>query len=151
MKAQRHAAILRIVREHRFANQARLRELLAKAGFKVAQATLSRDIHELGLAKVADPAGAQHYTASQEEHLPAPSLETSLRSLLLRVDGVGPLLVLTTTTGSAGALAAALDHEQWPGILGTIAGDDTLLVVAKSVPTRTRLAKRFQELLRAAH
>ena len=151
MKAQRHAAILRIVREHRFANQARLRELLAKAGFKVAQATLSRDIHELGLAKVADPAGAQHYTAPQEEHLPAPSLETSLRSLLLRVDGVGPLLVLTTTTGSAGALAAALDHEQWPGILGTIAGDDTLLVVAKSVPARTRLAKRFQELLRAAH
>ena len=151
MKAQRHAAILLIVREHRFANQARLRELLAKAGFKVAQATLSRDIHELGLAKVADPAGAQHYAAPREEHLPAPSLETSLRSLLLRVDGVGPLLVLTTTTGSAGALAAALDHERWPGILGTIAGDDTLLVVAKSVPARTRLGKRFQELLRAAH
>jgi len=151
VKAQRHAAILRIVREHRFANQARLRELLATAGFRVAQATLSRDIHELGLAKVADPAGAQHYTASQEEHLPAPSLETSLRSLLLRVDGVGPLLVLTTTTGSAGTLAAALDHERWLGILGTIAGDDTLLVVAKSVPARTRLAKRFRELLRAAH
>jgi L-aminopeptidase/D-esterase-like protein len=70
---------------------------------------------------------------------------------LLRVDGVGPLLVLTTTTGSAGALAAALDHEEWPGILGTIAGDDTLLVVAKSVPARTRLARRFRELLRAAH
>jgi transcriptional regulator of arginine metabolism len=151
VKAQRHSAILRIVREHRFANQARLRELLAEAGFKVAQATLSRDIHELGLARVADPAGAQHYTAPREEHLPAPSLETSLRSLLLGVNGVGPLLVLTTTTGSAGALAAALDHEQWPGILGTIAGDDTVLVVAKSVPTRTRLARHFQELLQSAH
>lgn len=151
MKAQRHAAILRIVREHRVPSQARLQELLAKAGFRVTQATLSRDIHELGLAKVADPEGAQHYTAPSEEILPAPSLETFLRSLLLRVDGVGPLLVLTTTTGSAGALAAALDHEEWQGILGTLAGDDTLLVVAKSAAARVQLARRFKELLQAAH
>lgn len=151
MKAQRHAAILRIVREHRVPNQARLREQLARAGFHVTQATLSRDIHELGLAKVADPEGRQHYAAPQQEHLPAPSLETFLRSLLLKVDGVGPLLVLTTTTGSAGALAAALDHEEWPGILGTVAGDDTLLVVARGTAARTHLAKRFRELLAAPH
>jgi transcriptional regulator of arginine metabolism len=151
VKTQRHAAILRIVREHRVPSQARLQEYLAKAGFRVTQATLSRDIHELGLAKVADPHGTQHYTAPDEEHLPAPSLETFLRSLLISVDGVGPLLVLTTTTGSAGALAAALDHEEWQGILGTIAGDDTLLVIARSPAVRRRLAKRFAGLLAGAH
>ena len=151
MKTQRHAAILRIVREHRVPSQARLQELLAKAGFTVTQATLSRDIHELGLAKVADPLGAQHYTAPTEELQPAPSLETFLRSLLLKVDGVGPLLVLSTTTGSAGALAAALDHEEWQGILGTVAGDDTLLVIARSAAARRRLAKRFEGLLAGPH
>ena len=151
MKTQRHAAILRIVREHRVPSQARLQEYLAKAGFRVTQATLSRDIHELGLAKVADPHGTQHYTAPDEEHLPAPSLETFLRSLLISVDGVGPLLVLTTTTGSAGALAAALDHEEWQGILGTIAGDDTLLVIARGPAVRRRLARRFEKLLAGRH
>ena len=151
MKTQRHAAILRIVREHRVPSQARLQEFLAKAGFTVTQATLSRDIHELGLAKVADPLGAQHYTAPSEELQPAPSLETFLRSLLLKVDGVGPLLVLSTTTGSAGALAAALDHEEWQGILGTVAGDDTLLVIARSAAARRRLAKRFEGLLAGPH
>ena len=151
MKTQRHAAILRIVREHRVPSQARLQEYLAKAGFRVTQATLSRDIHELGLAKVADPHGTQHYTAPDEEHLPAPSLDTFLRSLLISVDGVGPLLVLTTTTGSAGALAAALDHEEWQGILGTIAGDDTLLVIARGPAVRRRLARRFEKLLAGRH
>ena len=151
MKTQRHAAILRIVREHRVPNQARLRELLARAGFHVTQATLSRDIHELGLAKVADHDGHQHYAAPPAELLPAPSLETFLRSLLLKVDGVGPLLVLTTTTGSAGALAAALDHEEWPGIIGTIAGDDNLLVIARSTAARTHLARRFRDLLAGPH
>jgi transcriptional regulator of arginine metabolism len=151
VKTQRHNAILRIVREHRVPSQARLQELLAKAGFTVTQATLSRDIHDLGLAKVADPQGTQHYTVPSEEHQPAPSLEVLLRSLLLRVDGVGPLLVLRTTTGSAGTLAAALDHEEWPGILGTIAGDDTLLVIAGSAAARRRLAGRFGKLLAAAH
>jgi transcriptional regulator of arginine metabolism len=151
VKTQRHAALLRIVREHRIPSQARLQELLAKAGFDVTQATLSRDVHELGLAKVADPHGAQHYTAPDEEHLPAPSLETFLRSLLLKVDGVGPLLVLTTTLGSASALAAALDHEEWPGILGTVAGDDTLLVIARSPSVRGKLARRFATLLAGSH
>jgi transcriptional regulator of arginine metabolism len=151
VKTQRHAAILRIVREHRVPSQARLRELLARAGFHVTQATLSRDIHELGLAKVADPDGHQHYAGAPEAMLPAPSLETFLRSLLLKVEGVGPLLVLTTTTGSAGALAAALDHEEWQGIIGTIAGDDNLLVIARSAAARNHLARRFRGLLAGPH
>ena len=150
-KMARHRQIVELLRRRPIRSQLELADLLAADGIAVTQATLSRDIHELGLAKVADPLGAQHYTAPSEELQPAPSLETFLRSLLLKVDGVGPLLVLSTTTGSAGALAAALDHEEWQGILGTVAGDDTLLVIARSAVARRRLAKRFEGLLAGPH
>ena len=78
-------------------------------------------------------------------------LSTFLPNLLLRVDGTGPLLVLRTPAGSASALAAALDHEDWPEVLGTVAGDDTLLIVARSTAGRRKLARRIQELADARH
>lgn len=151
MKAKRHAAILRLVREHPIPSQERLRALLARAGFDVTQATLSRDIRELGLSKAPGEDGTPVYAASQEEMLPAPMLRTFLPSLLLKVDGVGPMLVLRTPTGSASALAAALDHEDWPEVLGTLAGDDTLLIIAASVTDRKKLARRVAELAGTRH
>jgi transcriptional regulator of arginine metabolism len=151
VKARRHAAILRLVREHRVPNQRRLRHLLARAGFEVTQATLSRDIRQLGLVKLPDDEGLAHYAAPPEELLPPPMLSTFLPSLLLRCDGVGPLLVLRTPTGSASALAAALDHEAWPQVLGTLAGDDTLLIVTRSVADRKKLARRITELATPRH
>lgn len=147
MKAKRHAAILRLVREHDIPSQERLRELLARAGFEVTQATLSRDIRELGLAKLPGDNGAPRYVAPPEEILPPPSLNTLLPSLLLKSEGVGPLLVLRTPTGSANALAAALDHEDWPEALGTLAGDDTLLIITRSLGERKKLARRLNALL----
>ncbi len=150
MKAKRHNAILRLVREHPIPSQERLRELLARAGFDVTQATLSRDIRELGLAKSPGEDGAPVYAAA-EEMLPSPALATLIPSLLLKVDGVGPMLVLRTPTGSASALAAALDHEDWPEVLGTLAGDDTLLIIAASVADRKKLARRVAELAGTRH
>ncbi len=151
-KTRRHAAILRLVREHKVPSQERLRELLVKAGIDVAQATLSRDIREIGLLKVPDDEGNSHYAAPTDEMiLPAPSLTALLPTLLLRVDGVGPLLVLTTPTGSASALAAALDHEEFSEVLGTIAGDDTLLMITRSPADRKRLEKRIQALVPGDH
>lgn len=151
MKAKRHAAVLRLVREHRIPSQERLRELLSRAGFDVTQATLSRDIRELGISKTPDEHGTPVYAAPQEEILPPPMLSTFLPSLLLRCDGVGPLLVLRTPTGSASALAAALDHEAWPEVLGTLAGDDTLLIIARSAADRRKLARRVAELAGSRH
>jgi len=151
VKTQRHAAILHLIREHRVPSQARLRELLGKAGFHVTQATLSRDIRELGLSKAPGEDGTPVYAASQEEMLPSPMLSTFLPSLLLKVDGVGPMLVLRTPTGSASALAAALDHEDWPEVLGTLAGDDTLLIIAASVADRKKLARRVADLAGTRH
>ena len=151
MKAKRQTAILRLVREHLIPSQERLRELLARAGFDVTQATLSRDIRELGLAKSPGEDGAPVYAAAQEGMLPSPALSTILPSLLLKVDGVGPMLVLRTPTGSASALAAALDHEDWPEVLGTLAGDDTLLIIAGSVADRKKLARRVAKLAGTRH
>ncbi len=146
MKAKRHAAILKLVREHSIPNQERLRELLEKEGVEVTQATLSRDIRELGLVKTTDKAGDPMYAAPLEELLPAPHLSSLIPSLLLKSDGVGSFLVLRTPTGSASALTAALDHEDWPEVIGSIAGDDTVLLICKTVGDRVKIARRIDQL-----
>jgi transcriptional regulator of arginine metabolism len=144
-KTKRHDAILRLVREHQVPNQERLRELLHKSGFDVTQATLSRDMRELGLVKVPGTDGSSHYETPAEELLPPPLLTSLAPQLLVRIDGVGPLLVLTTPTGSASALAAALDHEDWPEVIGTIAGDDTVLMITRKPADRRRLERRIAD------
>ncbi len=151
MKAQRHNAILRLVREHAIPSQERLRALLVRSGFDVTQATLSRDIRELGLIKQTAADGSHHYAAPPDEVVPPPSLAGFLPSLLLRADGVGPLLVIRTPTGGASAFAAALDRELWPEILGTLAGDDTVLIVAQSPAARRRLARRLAAFAAPKH
>ncbi len=150
-KTRRHAAILRIVREHQVPSQERLRELLADESFDVTQATLSRDIRDLGLVKVPVEDGTSRYDAPSDGLLPPPPLSAMVPSLLLKMDGVGPLLVLTTPTGSASALAAALDHEEWPEVLGSIAGDDTLLMITRTVADRKRLEKRLHAVAPLRH
>src|SRR4029077_4906903 len=128
MKTQRHAAILKIVRSETVASQERLRELLKAEGFDVTQATLSRDIRELGLAKVATPDGGSHYAPPSdvgqairpplEQILPPmrvcgqttpPPPEPPPPPMLVPADGVGPLLVVKTPAGAAQALGLALD------------------------------------------
>ncbi len=147
MKIQRHAAILRVVRDRRIESQDELREALAGEGFRVTQATLSRDIRELGLAKLSDPRGGAFYT---HPHRPAvrPDLAQILPTLLVSVDGVGPLLVLKTASGSAGAVTEALDQAGWGEVIGTIAGDDTVLVITRSQRLREAIASRIQGLVR---
>jgi len=149
MKTQRHAAILRIVRGETVGSQEQLRERLKGEGYNVTQATLSRDIRELGLAKVAAPDGGSHYAAGPEggaggsvrQHL-----EQLLPTMLVSVEGVGPLLVLKTTTGGAQALALALDGAGWSEIIGTIAGDDAILVITRSERSRRAVQARLKEL-----
>lgn len=147
MKTQRHAAILKIIRRDTVASQEQLRELLRAEGFDVTQATLSRDIRELGLAKVAAPDGGSHY-APPPETGPAirPHLEQLLPSMLISQDGVGPLLVLKTPAGGAQALGLALDGAGWHEIIGTIAGDDAVLVIARSERARRAVQTRLKEL-----
>ena len=147
MKTQRHAAILRVVRERRIESQDELRQALADDGFRVTQATLSRDIRELGLAKLADPGGGAYY-AHPHRGAVRPELALVAPALLVSVDGVGPFLVLKTASGSAGAVTEALDQAGWSEVLGTIAGDDTVLVITRNQRQRNEVAARIQELMR---
>jgi len=147
MKLKRHAAILRIVRENRIESQDGLREALSGEGVTVTQATLSRDIRELGLAKLVDPHGGSYYANPHEGTL-RPDLEQILPTLLVSVDGTGPLIVIKTATGGAPAVAAALDQAGWKEIIGTLAGDDTLLIIARNQRMRQVVELRLAALAR---
>ena len=147
MKLQRHAAILRVVRDKRIGSQDELREALATEGFAVTQATLSRDIRELGLAKLVDPRGGAFYANPHEGQI-RPDLGQVLPTLLVSVEGSGPLLVLKTASGGAGAVGAAIDQAGWSEVIGTIAGEDTVLVVTRSPKLRQAVAQRLESLAR---
>src|SRR4026209_1475463 len=126
-KRERHDTILEIIDSRLVSSQEDLRKLLLHRGWDVTQATLSRDLRELRLARVPTPEGARYAVTdgSIEEARAAP--ETLLPQLFLRVDGVSEMIVLRTVPGGAQPIAAALDGEGWPDILGTVGGDDTVL------------------------
>ena len=117
------------------------------AGFDVTQATLSRDIRELGLVKGgADGAYRQPAGGDVLGTAPKSLLPRSLAEYLIRVDRVQQMLVLKTGAGQAQILGVALDRARLPEIVGTIAGDDTLLVIAPDARRATQLVKRLEQL-----
>lgn len=146
MKTQRHSAILDLVRSERIHSQEVLRELLSSRGFEVAQATLSRDIRELGLVKVPDEEGGSVYTVPAHVTEPTPTLSRLLPALYLSSDGVGNLLIIKTLTGGAQPVAAAIDWEEWPEVVGTIAGDDAILIVLRGPENLSKITRRLEEL-----
>ena len=147
MKIQRHAAILKVVRERQIGSQDELRAALVTEGFDVTQATLSRDIHELGLAKLADAQGRAFYTHPQRASV-RPDMGQVIGGLLVGQEGVGPLLVLKTAAGAAGAVAGAIDGAGWAEVIGTIAGDDTVLVITRGQRQREQVAERIEAMVR---
>ncbi|HXE57731.1 MAG TPA: hypothetical protein VNK43_07015 [Gemmatimonadales bacterium] len=149
MKIQRQAAILRIVRDRRIESQDELRGALLKEGFDVTQATLSRDLRQLGLSKIAGPDGRAYYASPRDGEV-RPGLGAVLPALLVGLEGVGPLLVLKTAEGAAGAVGAALDEARWEDVVGTVSGENTVLVIARSSRGRRAIARRLEELTRRA-
>ncbi len=145
-KYERHIAIRELVRSNRFTSQEHLREALAERGVDVTQATLSRDIRELRLIKVPDAEGGTHYTLPPEEWEQTPPLERLLGTLLVDAEGTGNLLIVRTLQGGAQPVAVALDWEEWPEVLGTIAGDDTILVVLRDAAHLATVQTRIEEL-----
>ena len=126
MKSNRHAVILNLIQERDIANQTELTQALAEAGFVAAQSTISRDIRELGLSLERYPAGLK-YVASTKR-----SLDRLLRESLVSVANAGHMLVLRTRSGMAMAVALAMDEMEFKEILGSVAGDDTVLCVART-------------------
>lgn len=144
-KRTRHAVILELIKRHRVTSQESLRELLAKRGTDVTQATLSRDIRELKLVKVPGSDGTSHYS-HPEQWESTPFLASLLPTLFQGADGVRNLLVVRTLKGGAQTVAAGIDWEEWPEVLGTIAGDDTILVILRSDEARPAVQARLEEM-----
>ncbi|GAC1650338.1 MAG: arginine repressor [Gemmatimonadaceae bacterium] len=146
-KRERQTVIGELVEGKAVGSQRELQRLLRQRGWDVTQTTLSRDLREMRLARVPTSGGIR-YTRMEgvsAEEGPA-ALDALLRQLFVRVDGVGELAVLHTAVGAAQIVAEALDAERWPDVLGTIAGDDTILIICRSVGARERLVRRVGAL-----
>lgn len=141
-KSYRQSQILKLVRAGGIHTQEELASALARLNIHATQVTLSRDIRELGLLKT--PAG---YAVPPEAAPAGPDLATVLREFLLDIRVAQNLLVLKTPPGSANSVAEALDKAGWEEIVGTIAGDNTILVVAPEAKTAAALRTRLLELL----
>ncbi len=127
MKQQRHTSIRELLSRSVVNSQDELRRKLAECGFHVTQATLSRDIHELRLMK--GPSGYTLPGSADEEEENLPGIRQVLENFGLEVRQALNLLILVTTTGSAQPVAAGIDYEDWTEVVGTIAGDDTVLII----------------------
>lgn len=148
MKARRQSLILDVIQREPVRSQEQLRRRMRAAGFDVTQATLSRDIRELGLVKGgADGAYQTPVTPSLHGAPGAQAmLQRALAMQLLRVDRVQQLVLLRTGPGHAGSLCAALDGARLPEVVGTLAGEDTILVIASDTRRARALVKRLEEL-----
>src|SRR5277367_4155236 len=141
-KPLRQKVILEVLDHGSVSSQEDLQRALGKRGLKVGQATLSRDIHELGLVKT----GAGYVLPGELE--PAlPPVSRLVREFVLEVRAAQNLLVIKTTVGSAQPVAAALDGQDWEEAIGTIAGDDTILMVCSDNRSARLLAARIQEMI----
>jgi transcriptional regulator of arginine metabolism len=146
-KRARQAAILDLVAGHVVGSQEELRQLLLGRGMDVTQATLSRDLRDLGLARVSTEDGGRYVLPeSLAGDGDNPLLGNLLPQLFTRVDGVGELIVLHTVRSGAQPIAEAIDQEAFDEVLGTIAGDDTILIVTRSAEARIALTARLLEL-----
>jgi transcriptional regulator of arginine metabolism len=142
MKQQRHTAIQELLIKTAVTNQDELRRKLANRGFHVTQATLSRDIHELRLNK--GPEGYSLPSNGDSDQDSLPQIREVLQSFGLEVRQAINLLVLMTTTGGAQPIAAGIDYEDWPEVVGTIAGDDTVLIICPDEKQATLLKTKIE-------
>ncbi len=138
-KNYRQGQILKLIRGRKIHTQEELAQALRAVGIPATQVTLSRDIRELGLIKT-----TEGYSEGLPEAAPAQDeVETVVRDFVQDIRLAQNLLVLRTAPGNANAVAVALDRADWPNITGTIAGDDTILVVAPDVATAAELRDQF--------
>jgi transcriptional regulator of arginine metabolism len=147
MKARRQSAIVDIIHRSPVRSQEQLRRSMRAAGFDVTQATLSRDIRDLGLVKGGADGAYQAPPLPQRAATNGQSLlHRAAADYLTRVDCVQQLVVLRTGPGQAQLLGVAIDGAQLPEVVGTIAGDDTILVIARDARRARALTKRFERL-----
>ena len=148
-KAARQQAIRELIATQPIGSQDGLRQLLAERGWETTQSTLSRDMRDLRIARVPSPTGNRYTAAdgaSAEEK--RATLAALVPQLFQRLDAVGNLIVVKTVVAGAQPISEAIDSEGNPDVLGTIAGENTILIICRSDPARERVAKRLLALAR---
>lgn len=149
MKARRHMKIQELISKEPVHTQEELAEKLREAGFDVTQATVSRDIKELGLIKIPTSDDEYRYAIPGEKH---PSnlherLKRMLRETVVSINDSENLVLIRTIPGNAHALASLLDNSNWEEVIGTVAGDDTILLVIKPKEAVSAVLERINQLL----
>jgi transcriptional regulator of arginine metabolism len=147
MKAQRLSAILDVVEHEAVRSQEQLRQRLAARGFVVTQATLSRDIKELGLLKRSADGAYQPSSIEDPPQVTAlGTLGKALSEYLVNIEPVQQLVVLRTGAGQAQLLGLAIDRSRLPEVVGTLAGDDTILIIARDARNALAVVKKLKDL-----
>lgn len=149
MKTQRQRAILEIVENNAIETQEALAQVLCARGFNVTQATVSRDIKELRLLKVLTDKGTYRYAVAEKaEHGLAERLRRVFAETVLDVDTAANLIIIKTLPGSAHAAAELVDTMRWHETVGTLAGDNTILVIVREAESAPAVAERFRGMIK---
>ena len=149
MKTVRQVAILDIIEKQEIETQEELASALNARGIRVTQATVSRDIKELRLLKVLTPSGKYKYaTGDQADNNLTDRFIRMLAESLLSVSSANNLIVVKTLSGSANVAAEALDSMHWPEVLGTLAGDNTVLLIIRSNEEALTVTSRIREMMK---
>ena len=147
MKAKRHAKLLELIHNNDIYTQEDLMRHLQSAGFDVTQATVSRDIKELALIKITAGNDQYRYSLPTEITVSETRLRFMLKEFVLNYAASGNILVVRTAPGNANAVASALDNAQWGEILGSVAGDDTILVIARTEEEIPNIINKLESYL----
>ncbi len=147
MKKERQEKLISLITENNIETQEELCEALRSAGFDVTQATVSRDIKELSVTKVPDGEGRQRYAPGRNPNGSEDKFVTILREAVNSLDNAGNLLVIKTASGMAMAVAAAVDSMNFPEIVGSIAGDDTIMCAVKTAEETEAIKRRLLRII----
>lgn len=147
-KGQRHIKIREMISNHDIETQDDLVELLKKANFNVTQATVSRDIKELHLVKVPMNDGRYKYSLPADQRFnPLQKLKRTLTDSFISIDYADHLIIMKTLPGNANAIGALIDKLDWEDLMGTICGDDTILIICRSKEVSSDVSQRFLDML----
>jgi len=150
-KKQRQQLLKKIIAENSVSGQEELLQILQKHGLEATQATVSRDLGEIGVSKIRNPQGCFQYTVleNQADNYCLEQLRLFFENFVVSVTGTANLLLVKTTPGNANGVASLIDRANFPGIMGTVAGDDTIIAVIDTEENRWRINGQFNEMLTA--
>ena len=148
MKTKRQTKIIELIKKNDICTQEELSDFLIKEGYKVTQATVSRDIRELKLTKIQTVSGKQKYVAfSEKNEGMLEKYHRVFRDGFVSMDNAGNILVIKTVSGMAMAVAAAMDHFDYPEVVGVIAGDDTIMCAIRSLDDTVAIMGKLKKII----